>query len=116
VAPGRGGVAAREAEGTKGGTAGAENGGAAGTAKGGAPAGLNGGTGEGGVNSGSSDDGDGGVAVAAAVVRSIASGLERGAAGASAVRDGGGAVGRWEEAAEGGPDPSAALSALSQPP
>jgi hypothetical protein len=106
VGRGGGGVAARE-EGTKGGAAGAGNGDALGAEKLGAPAGLNGGSGGGGVNSGSSDDGDGGVAVAAAVERSIASGLGRGLAGASAVRGAGCAAGRWEEganAAESQPD------------
>jgi hypothetical protein len=84
------GVATLEADGTNGGAAGAETGGAAGAEKGGAPAGLKGGSGGGGENSGTSDDGDGGVAVAAAVVRSIDSGLGRWAAGVSAVRSGGG--------------------------
>lgn len=98
----RGGVADREADGTKGGAAGAGKGGAVVADLGGAPAGLNGGSGGGGVNSSSPEDGDGGVAVAAAVVRSTDSGLERGAAGPSAVRAGGGAAGPDGEC---GPDP-----------
>ncbi|MDQ6689225.1 MAG: hypothetical protein M3Z18_01810 [Gemmatimonadota bacterium] len=90
----RGGVGDREVDGTNGGAAGATKGWADGAEKGGAPAGRNGGRGGGGVNSGSSELGDGGVAVAAAVVRSIDSGLGRGETGASAVRIGGGELGR----------------------
>ena len=52
--------------------------------------GMNGGTAGGGVNSGSPEVGDGGVAVAAAEARSTDSGLGLGAAGISEVLDGGG--------------------------
>jgi len=63
---------------------------------------MNGGTAGGGVNSGSPDVGDGGVAVAATEDRSTDSGLGRGAAGTSAVRGGnagGGDAGRGGGAA-----------------
>jgi hypothetical protein len=74
----RGGVALNDADG---------DGGAAGVGRGPIPDGLNGGWGGvcgAGLNSGSPELGEGGVAVAAAVVRSIDSGRGRGAAGTSA--------------------------------
>lgn len=90
-APAEGGLGAegvvdagRVAGGTKGGPEDGVNGGASG--------GLNG-AGSGAANSGKPDDGDGGVAVAAAVVRSIDSGRERGAAETSVLRIWGGAGG-----------------------
>ena len=103
VTTGRGGVGDREPDGTKGGDAGALKGAAAGADAGEIPAGLNGGRGGGGVNSGISDAGDGGVAVAAAVWRSMDSGLGRGAADVSDVRAGGNPSGPWEVEADDDP-------------
>jgi hypothetical protein len=99
----RGGVGDREPDGTNGGDAGTENGAAAGVGAGETPAGLNGGRGGGGVNSGISEAGDGGVAVAAAVLRSMDSGLGRGAADVSEVRAGGNPSGPWEVEADADP-------------
>src|SRR5688572_6259990 len=83
VAGARGGAAGREPPGT--------NGGEAGEVKGDEEAvGMNGGTAGGGLNSGSPEAGDGGVAVAAGDERSIDSCRALGAAGFSAVLSGGG--------------------------
>jgi len=91
LAPGRldeGGVAGRGELGTNGGApAWLGAGGATGVGRGAIPEGLKGGCAGvcgAGVNPGSPDAGEGGVAVAAAVVRSIDSGRGRGTAGTSA--------------------------------
>src|SRR6478672_7203104 len=84
VGGGGGGDAGRIAGGTKGGPEDGVNGGESG--------GLNG-VGSGEANSGKPDDGDGGVAVAAAVVRSIDSGRGRAAAETSELRICGGGGG-----------------------
>jgi hypothetical protein len=106
------GVGARGADGTKGRTApSSPDGCVAGVERGGAPDGRNGGCAgvcDAGANSGTPDVGEGGVAVAAAVLRSIDSGRDRGATGTSVERGaGGGAAGRGtagagnDDAAEG---------------
>jgi hypothetical protein len=89
VPGGRGGVAGREPPGTKGGADGGVNGDEDG-------GGMNVGTAAGGLNSGSPDLGEGGVAVAAGEERSTGSGLARAAEATSAVLGGagGGAEGR----------------------
>ena len=87
----RGGVVERAPLGMNGGAAGVVNAWDAG--------GVNGDTGGDGVNSGSPEEGEGGVAVAAADARSTDSGLGLGAAGTSALGGdwGGGAGGRCME-------------------
>ena len=106
----RGGVAGRAPLGTNGGADGAKgdeagaagvNGnevGAAGT-NGDAAGGVKGGTAGGGVNSGSPDAGEGGVAVAATEARSTDSGLGRDAGGTSEPLGGGGGGGEAGRAA-----------------
>jgi hypothetical protein len=127
-----GGVAARGAEGTKGGADGTKGGVvpcpavgcAAGVGRGGPPDGRKGGccgVCGAGVNSGTPDVGEGGVAVADAVFHAIDSGRGRGAAGTSADRGaGGGAAGGGGEkggadAAPGGRGTGSPKMAWSQP-
>jgi hypothetical protein len=112
------GVDARGAAGTKGRTAPSPaDGCVAGVGRGGAPDGRNGGCAgvcDAGANPGTPDVGEGGVAVADAVLRSIDSGRGLGAAGASAERAaGGGAAGN--DGATGGRCTGSPKIAWSQP-
>ncbi len=113
------GVGARGADGTKGRTAPSPaDGCVAGVGRGGAPDGRKGGCAgvcDAGVNSGTPDVGEGGVAVAAAVLRSMDSGRGRGEVGTSVDRGAGGGGAAGNDGVLGGRGTGSPKIAWSQP-